>query len=37
MGYSKAIEQPQSSARPMCHSHAMPSKGREPVTIRIAA
>ena len=37
MGYSKAPEQPQSSARPICHSHAMTSTGREPATIRIAA
>ena len=35
--YSKAPEQPQSSARPICHSHAMTSAGREPATIRIAA
>ena len=37
VGYSKAPEQPQSSARPVCHSHAMTSTGREPATIRNAA
>ena len=37
MVYSKAPEQPQSSARPICHSHAMTMTGREPATIRIAA
>ena len=37
VGYSKAPEQPQSSARPICHSHAMTRTGREPVTLRIAA
>ena len=37
MGYSKAPEQPQSSARPMCHSHTMTNTGREPATIHIAA
>ena len=37
VGYSKAPEQPQSSARPVCHSHTMTSTGREPATIRIAA
>ena len=37
VGYSKAPEQPQSSARPICHSHALTSTGREPATIRIAA
>ena len=37
VGYSKAPEQPQSSARPICHSHTMTSMGREPATIRIAA
>ena len=37
MGYSKAPEQPQSSARPMCHSHAMTRTGREPATICTAA
>ena len=37
VGYSKAQEQPQSSARPICHSHTMTSTGREPATIRIAA
>ena len=36
MEYSKAPEQPQSSARLICHPHAMMSTGREPVTIRIA-
>ena len=36
MGYSKAPKQPQSSARPICHSHAMTRTGREPATIRIA-
>ena len=35
--YSKAPEQPQSSARPICHSHAMTRMGREPATICIAA
>ena len=35
MGYSKAPEQPQSSARPMCHSHTMTNTGREPATIRM--
>ena len=34
VGYSKAPEQPQSSARPICHSHAMTRTGREPTTIR---
>ena len=29
MGYFKAPEQPQSSARPTCHSHAMTRTGRE--------
>ena len=33
MGYSKAPEQPQSSARPICHSHAMMNTGRESATI----
>ena len=33
VGYSKAPEQLQSSARPMCHSHAT----SEPATLRIAA
>ena len=28
VGYSKAPEQPQSSARPICHSHAMTRTGR---------
>ena len=37
VGYSKAPEQPHSSARPICHSHNMTRTGREPATIRIAA
>ena len=37
VGYSKAPEQPQSSARPICHSHTMANTGREPATIHIAA
>ena len=37
VGYSKAPEQPQNSARPICHSHAMTSTGREPATICIVA
>ena len=37
VGYSKAPEQPQSSARPICHSHTMTRTGREPATICIAA
>ena len=37
VGYSKAPEQSQSSARPICHSHAMTRTGREPATICIAA
>ena len=37
VGYSKAPEQLQSSARPICHSHAMTRTGREPSTICIAA
>ena len=37
VGYSKAPEQPQSSARPICHSHAMTNTGSEPATIRTAA
>ena len=37
VGYSKAPEQPQSSARPICHSNAMTNTGREPATICIAA
>ena len=37
MGYCKVPEQPQSSARPICHSHAMTRTGHEPATIRIAA
>ena len=36
-GYSKAPEQPQSSARPTCHSHTMTRTGCEPATICIAA
>ena len=32
VGYSKAPEQPQSSARPICHSHAMTRTGHEPAT-----
>ena len=36
VGYSKAPEQPQSSARPICHSHAMTNTGHEPATKRIA-
>ena len=36
MGYSKAPEQPQSSTRPICHSHAMTNTGREPATINYA-
>ena len=36
VGYSKALEQPQNSARPICHSHAMTSTGREPATIPYA-
>ena len=36
VGYSKAPEPPQSSARPMYHSHTMTNTGREPATIRIA-
>ena len=36
VGYSKAPEQPQSNARPICHSHAMTRTGHEPATIRIA-
>ena len=30
VGYSKAPEHPQSSARPICHSHAMTRTGCEP-------
>ena len=30
VGYSKASEQPQSSARPICHSHAMMRTGHKP-------
>ena len=37
VGYSKAPEEPQSSAWPICHSHAMTRTGHEPATIRIAA
>ena len=37
VGYSKAPEQPQSSARPSCHSHTMTRTGREPAAIRTAA
>ena len=37
VGYSKAPKQPQSGARPICHSHAMMNTGHEPATIRIAA
>ena len=37
VGYSKAPEQPQSSARPICHSHTMTRTGCEPATICIAA
>ena len=37
VGYSKSPEQSQSSARPICHSHAMTRTGRKPATIRIAA
>ena len=37
VGYSKAPEQPQSSARPICHCHTMTRTGREPATICIAA
>ena len=36
VGYSKAPEQLQSSARPICYSHTRTSMGREPTTIRIA-
>ena len=37
VGYSKAPQQPQGSARPICHSYTMTSTGREPATICIAA
>ena len=37
VGYSKAPEKPQSSARPICHSHTMSRTGCEPATIRTAA
>ena len=30
VGYSKAPEQPQSSARPICHSHAMTKGANQP-------
>ena len=33
VGYSKAPEQPQSSARAICHSHTMTCIGRKPATI----
>ena len=36
VGYSKVPEQPQSSARPICHSHTMATTGRQPATICIA-
>ena len=36
VGYSKAPEQLQYSARPICHSHTMTSVGREPATLHIA-
>ena len=35
--YSKVPEGPQSSARPICHSHAMTRMGRKPTTTPIAA
>ena len=35
VGHSKAPEQPQSSARPICHSDAMTTTGHEPITIFI--
>ena len=35
VGYSKAPEKPQSSARPMCQPHTMTSTGREPATIHM--
>ena len=37
VGYSNAPEQPQSNARPICHSHAKTSTGHEPATICTAA
>ena len=37
VGYSKAPEQPQSSARPICHFDTMTNMGSEPPTKRIAA
>ena len=37
MGYSKASEQLQSSARPICNFRAMTRMGSEPATIHIAA
>ena len=37
VGYSKAPEQPQSSAKPICRSHTMTRTGREPATVSIAA
>ena len=37
VGYSKAPEQPQSSARLICHSRPMTNMGREPAAIRITA
>ena len=37
VGYSKAPEQPQSTARPICDSHTMTRTGLEPVTICITA
>ena len=37
VGYCKPPEQLQSTARPICHSHAMTRTGREPATICIAA
>ena len=37
VGYSKAPEQPQSGAKPICRSHTMTRTGREPATVRIAA
>ena len=35
VGYSKAPKQPQSSARPICQSHAMTRTGSEPTTIAL--
>ena len=37
VGYSKAPEQPQSSARPICQSHTIMSTGHKPLTIHIDA